>query len=396
MNINLKKPRYVIPLLALPFLCLFFYVYSSSLKGQKVEQNVKGMNDNVADISEQVKNRELTNKLDAYRERYRESDGVSAIHNIEQENAPLGSNPNTGDQAGKKSLDSLARMLSVESIMPSKQSRSDRHVPSSGNSVSDQDRALEKALASLGGFNRKPQNAVPKMNDTPIHDPMEIFKKQMAYMDSVSSSKDPEYLAEKKEKESRRIAETIEKNVVSVSRAEINGGEFNTVLPPKTNNFIGAVIDENLTGYAGSRIRIKVAEDIYAGKFRLPKGTILYAEISGFSQQRIKLTISSIARDATIIPVHLEVYDLDGLPGLYIPASNFREFSKEIGTTSVQGFSGAGSAQNQQEFLMSAIEKIFTSTSSAVSALIRKNKARVKYNSQVYLIDAQSLQKPNH
>jgi len=41
---------------------------------------------------------------------------------------------------------------------------------------------------------------------------------------------------------------------------------------------------------------------------------------------------------------------------------------------------------------MSAAGQLFQSTSSAIAGMIRKNKARIKYNSYLYLIDNEALQ----
>ncbi|TCD28752.1 conjugative transposon protein TraM [Pedobacter psychrodurus] len=396
MKINLKQPRYVVPLLALPFLCLFFYVYQSSA-GQKAQPVVQdGMNSNVADISDQVRKRGLTDKLDAYRDRYKDSQGNSAINNIEgDEKADIALN--AGKQ--KNTLDSIDRVLKSRgtaalgsSVVPSASVRGgNRGKPQ----LSAEDRAMAEALSALAERDKPTwQPVVDRSIKEPERDPMEVFKKQMSYMDSMGKANDPEYQAELKRKEKLKpVLTATPADVQPVTKRPATGDIFNTVMAEKENTLVSAVIDENVTGYSGSRIRIRILEDLFVGSLPLKKGTYLYAEISGFSQQRVKLSITSIAREDKIIPVRLDVYDLDGLEGLYVPSSNFREFSRNLGTESVQGFSTQGGAKDQQEFLMSAVDRIFTSTSSAISGLIRKNKAKVKYNSRIYLIDPQSFQK---
>jgi conjugative transposon TraM protein len=261
--------------------------------------------------------------------------------------------------------------------------------------LSAEDRAMAEALSAFAERG-KPlrQPVIDKAVKEPERDPMEVFKKQVSYMDSMGKANDPEFQAELKRKEKLKPAQAAKVvDIQPVTKRPASGGIFNTVMAEKERTPILAVIDENVTGYSGSRIRIRILEDLFVGSLPLVKGTYLYAEISGFSQQRVKLSITSIAREDKIIPVRLEIYDLDGLEGLYVPSSNFREFSRNLGTESIQGFSAQGRAKDQQEFLMSAVDRIFTSTSSAISGLIRKNKAKVKYNSRVYLIDPQSFQK---
>ena len=97
------------------------------------------------------------------------------------------------------------------------------------------------------------------------------------------------------------------------------------------------------------------------------------------------------------MPVKLEIYDLDGLQGLYVPESAFRDFTKDLGTNTVQGVTlnsdGTGTAASQ--LMMSSVDKIFQSTSSAIAGVIRKNKAKIKYNSYLYLIDNDAAQAAN-
>jgi hypothetical protein len=396
MKINLKQPRYVVPLLVLPSLCLFFYVYESSGGRDQSVVAQDGMNSNVADISDQVRQRGITDKLNAYRDRYKESEGLTAINNIDgDEKADVTLNA----VKQKNALDSIDRILKSRGIA----ALSSSVIPSAGfgggsrgkPQLSAEDRAMADALSALADRGKPIRQPVTeKLVKEPDRDPMDVFKKQMSYMDSMGKTNDPEYQAELKRKEKLKLAQAATVvDVQPVTKRPASGGIFNTVMEEKERTPILAVIDENVTGYSGSRIRIRILEDLFVGSLPLKKGTYLYAEISGFSQQRVKLSITSIAREDKIIPVRLEIYDLDGLEGLYVPSSNFREFSRNLGTESVQGFSTQGGAKDQQEFLMSAVDRIFTSTSSAISGLIRKNKAKIKYNSRVYLIDPQSFQK---
>ena len=48
-------------------------------------------------------------------------------------------------------------------------------------------------------------------------------------------------------------------------------------------------------------------------------------------------------------------------------------------------------AESNSQLVMSLLQKMFQSTSTAVAKLIRQNKAKLKYNTQVYLIDPEEL-----
>jgi conjugative transposon TraM protein len=132
-------------------------------------------------------------------------------------------------------------------------------------------------------------------------------------------------------------------------------------------------------------------DDLLVGQHIVKKGTHVFAKVSGFSGQRVLLTITSIMHENNILPVRLEIYDNDGSPGLYVPASAFREFSRELGGNTTQGITLGQQAENNSQFVMSAIQRMFQSTTTAVSKHIRKNRAKLKYNTMVYLIDPQAL-----
>jgi len=389
MNINFRQPKYVIPLLILPFLFLFFMVYKSSTEGNPKEvKSEGGMQGDIGEASAEVRQGGLSNKLDAYRNQYKEGDGNTAINPIAEERGL-----DSIDQAMRKRFLSGNPGLpgpgasSVPGAMPYVDQGAQKTV------MSDQDRALAAALSSLNGY-QQPAPVRNPVAQPKEKEPMEIFKAQMSYMDSISKAADPEYQQQKQQKEALEKTEALKKlqKKLAVSKADDPSLIFNTVMPERRENFITAIIDENLTGYAGSRIRLRLLEDIKAGNFLVKKGTYLYAEVNGFGGQRVTLSIQSILSGGKILPVNLDLYDMDGLKGLYVPESAFRDFTKDLGGNSMQGVNLQGSSQNQSQFLMSTIDKMFQSTSSAIANLIRKNKAKLKYSSYLYLIDSQALQ----
>jgi conjugative transposon TraM protein len=377
MKINFKQPKYVLPLLALPFLCLFFYAWQSSFNKPKQEaKQPDGLNGNVGNVSGDVRKKNLSDKLEAYRNTYKEADGYSAVKVIPKEVSSNASFKDNYSGSEKRTLDSIDQALKAKYNAPAPANR-------------------DEALVSM--LNAMPRRHTPSLSAEPRpvkeKDPMDVFKQQMAYMDSVSKMNDPAYKAEKlKMQAAEKVASLkAQEKRLKVTRADEEATDFNTVKPPGENQFITAVIDENVTGYAGSRLRLKLLQDIKAGGHLVKKGTYLFAQINGFSEQRVTLVITTILAEGKILPVKLELYDLDGMPGLYVPSSAFREFTKDLGSSSVQGVTIDGNSTGSQ-FIMSSVDKLFQSTSSAIAGLIRKNKAKMKYNSFIYLIDTDALQ----
>ena len=381
MSINFKQPKYILPLILLPFLCLFFFVYHSGLtKKQTAPKQVAGINATVGDVSPDIRKQQLEDKLDAYRNSYKEGDGMTAVSALpgERSSNPTYDNAYTGKE--RQTLDSINRAMK-------------QHYPAP---------ASNDAMAeALKGLSNRRQNwpvvppSPPGADVQKAKDPMDMFKEQMSYIDSVNKAHDPAVKAENAKKEllAKKEAELAVEPALSVHKAGEGVADFNTVRPPGNEDLIKVVIDENLTGYVSSRIRLRLLDDITVGATLIPKDSYLYALVTGFSGQRVTLAIRSILSGGKILPVKLEIYDLDGLPGLYVPESAFRDFTKDLGTNTVQGVtiddSGTGSAANQ--LAMSTVDKLFESTSSAIAGIIRKNKAKIKYNTYLYLIDTKNL-----
>jgi conjugative transposon TraM protein len=386
MKINFKQPKYVLPLILLPFLCLFFYAWQSgfSKPKQAVKESV-GLNGSVGQVSADVRKKQLADKLDAYRNTYKEADGLTAVNVIPRENSSNPAFNNDYSDQQKKKLDSIQQTMKLK--FGTAGNSSSRQVP---QTPLNNDRQVAGAIEAM---RRQPNPIRPVVAVAKEKDPMEVFKAQMAIMDSINKANDPTYKEELKKKQAADKVAKLKENQFkfSVEKADVISGDFNTVLPQKEPAFISAVIDENVTGFAGSRLRLKLLEDIKAGNNLIKKGSYLFAQINGFTEQRVTLAVTSILYDGKILPVKLDIYDMDGLPGLYVPSSAFRDFTKDLGSNSVQGVTIDGSSGNSQ-FIMSSLDKVFQSTSSAIADLIRKNKAKLKYNSYLYLIDNDALQ----
>ncbi|NHA02538.1 conjugative transposon protein TraM [Mucilaginibacter sp. HC2] len=387
MQINFKQPRYIVPLILLPFLCLFFYVFHGKAKEKGSVNQPAAIQGNVGDVSAHVKKSALSDKLDAFRNTYKESDGLTAVSPVTNDET-AGTKLSAGySDKQRMQLDSIdramkARFSSGMTAPPAKQGASvqDRQVTAALNALAAQ-RKAKTAPASYAGSNAAEREK----------DPMAVFKQQMAYVDSMQKANDPALRSEREKQQAKVKALAGQPVALEVRKAPEGSGDFNTIKPDEHSELISAIIDEDVTAYAGSRIRLRLMEDIWAGKNLIPKGSMLYGLVNGFTQQRVTFVINSVLSAGQILPVKLSVYDQDGILGLYVPASAFRDFTKDLSGNTMQGVSiESGSAGNQ--LLMSSMDKIFQSTSSAIAGAIRKNKAKIKYGTYVYLVDPQTIQ----
>lgn len=388
-KINFKDKKYVLPLLALPFLLLFIYVGAQFTKEDTKKDQPKELSTSFGETRDSI-----MTKNDAYDAFFKNGDNRSMLEGLDKEHDSLMSYQDQISIDQKRRIDSLKAVSSRQNQIPVKGKPSSYYNPK--NEDKDYNRSADIIRMLNDKSYGKPENEYasesPKEKTQNVQpDPVKYLKEQMLVMDSLEKSRDPEYqsklLAEQKLKANKEKIDEFLNSTFNVSKSGINSG-FNAFYRETENSFIKAVIDEDNKGFLGSRIRFRLLEDIFVGQRKIEKGSILYGQISGFTMQRVNLTIVSVFTRGEILPVHLAIYDLDGMKGLYVPQSVFREMIREMGSNSVQGtqidMSGSG-------FFTSIGSKLFTSTSKSIANLIKTNKAKLKYNSYVFLIDEKQL-----
>ena len=158
---------------------------------------------------------------------------------------------------------------------------------------------------------------------------------------------------------------------------------------------IKAIIDEDIKAVDGSRVRLRLLDDVEIDGSTVRKGTYLYATVSGFSSGRVKGSISSILVDDELVKVSLSLYDTDGLEGLYVPESSFRETGKDVASSAMSGnlsMNTGGYGNSLAQWGMQAVQNAYQKTSNAISKAIRKNKVKLKYGTFVYLVNGNQKQ----
>ena len=392
-KINFKEKKYVLPLLALPFLFLFGYVGAQFVKEDSSEKDKpKELSLSLGETQDSI-----MTKNDAYDEFFKKEDNRTMLDGLDKEEDSLLSYEDQLSLAQKRKIDSLKAVNGRQNGYQAKGNQSSYYKPNqSQREDKDYNRSSEIIKMLNDKSYGKPENDYASENpktkaQNAQPDPVKYLKEQMLVMDSLEKSRDPEYqsklAAEQKLKSNKDKMDEFLNSTFNVSKSGINSG-FNAFYKEKENGFIKAVIDENNKGFLGSRIRFRLLEDIFVGNKKIGKGSILYGQISGFSMQRVDLSIVSVFTKGEIYPINLSIYDVDGMKGLYVPQSVFRDMMREMGSNSVQGtqmdMGGKG-------FFSSIGTSLFTSTSKSIANLIKANKAKLKYNSYVFLIDEKQL-----
>ena len=214
--------------------------------------------------------------------------------------------------------------------------------------------------------------------------------------DSTLSATPPDTMVQAKgtiDEESRSVkapAEDDKANEV-VKKVKTSSDYFNTLAKDaKEPKLIQAIIDEDIKAVDGSRVRLRLLDDIEINESVVKRGTYLYATVSGFSSGRVKGNISSILVDDELVKVSLSLYDTDGMEGLYVPNSQFRETSKDVASGAMSGNMSINTGtygNSLAQWGMQAVNNAYQKTSNAISKAIKKNKVKLKYGTFVYLVN---------
>ena len=198
------------------------------------------------------------------------------------------------------------------------------------------------------------------------------------------------------EKAVSEISEEAEAEEV-VKKQKETSDYFNTITTNEPEHkLIKAIVDEDIKVTDGSRVRLRLLDDIDVGDRTIAKGSYLYCTMSGFSQQRIKGTVKSVLVNDELVKVNLSIYDTDGMEGLYVPKSSFRETTQDVASGAMSqsmSLNDGSSTTSMGRWGMQALQNAYQKTANAISKNIRKNKVKVKYGTRVYLINSKEKRK---
>ena len=103
--------------------------------------------------------------------------------------------------------------------------------------------------------------------------------------------------------------------------------------------------------------------------------------MNGFSSGRVKGSINSILVNDELVKVSLSLYDTDGLEGLYVPNSQFRETGKDVVSGAVTGnmnMNTASSGNSLAQWVCKPYKMQYQKTSSAIGKANKKKQGEVE------------------
>lgn len=390
-KINWKQPKYMIPLIIYFPLLFVGYFVIDLFHTEKAEipdglATTEYLNPDLPEAK--MKGDGIGNKYESMLKSYGKIDDYSALGNIER------NEEDTHEEYESKYTDEEREQLEAQEA--AKLAEMQRQLQESaqkgqeiaqGGSPSEEDR--------IARSKQREQEAMDELNRAIAQARLQA---QQSMMPAATDTADAGQREGKVEASDKKKTDDDEPQEV-VKKVKVTSDYFNTLCDnDKETSLIKAIIDENIKAVDGSRVRLRLLDDIEINDVVVPKGSYLYATMSGFGSQRVKGNVQSIMVDDDIVKVSLALYDTDGLEGLYVPSSQFRETTKDVGSgalsntsslTNNSTTSGNSLATWGAQTITNAVQK----TSNAISKAIKKNNAKLKYGTFVYLINSRSNKK---
>lgn len=268
--------------------------------------------------------------------------------------------------------------------------------PASLHSSPDIDR-LEKLM-----------NALKQTQDSATHDPS--MERLNTLLDKVLKIQHPEMVVPTKEKSvsptlppamqipakqdngsvstlagpTPVVADTSKEPISDVDDGFLSFDD-NNGMDAGTDNTIRAVVSEDQTLVSGATIKLRLTEDARLNGVTLPKDNFVYGTAT-LNNERLLITIKSVIYGNSIYPVNWQVFDLDGMAGVFIPGAISRDVSKEsaaeginsVGVTSLDASLGAQAAnagiQAAKNLFSKKIKLVRVSVKAGYELLLKESK----------------------
>ena len=390
-KINWKQPKYMIPLIIYFPLLFVGYFVIDLFHTEKAEipdglATTEYLNPDLPEAK--MKGDGIGNKYESMLKSYGKIDDYSALGNIErneEETREEYESKYTDEEREQLEAQEAAKLAEMQRQL--QESAQKGQEIAQGGSPSEEDR--------IARSKQREQEAMDELNRAIAQARLQA---QQSMIPAATDTADAGKREGKVEASDKKKTDDDEPQEV-VKKVKVTSDYFNTLCDnDKETSLIKAIIDENIKAVDGSRVRLRLLDDIEINDIVVPKGSYLYATMSGFGSQRVKGNVQSIMVDDDIVKVSLALYDTDGLEGLYVPSSQFRETTKDVGSgalsntsslTNSSTTSGNSLATWGAQTITNAVQK----TSNAISKAIKKNNAKLKYGTFVYLINSRSNKK---
>ena len=152
-------------------------------------------------------------------------------------------------------------------------------------------------------------------------------------------------------------------------------------------NSINACVYRTTTVTDGDEIPIRLLEPMMAGEVLIPANTILTGT-SRIDGERMSITIQAVQYEGSVIPIELQVYDLDGGAGISVPASEAISAVKEIAANAGSGLGSSITITDDAgtQLLSDLGRSVIQGTAQYIGQKMRQVKVTLKAGYRVLLL----------
>jgi conjugative transposon TraM protein len=357
-----RKMMLVLPILVIPFITMAFWALGGGQgnTNSSLAENKQGLNLQLPDAN--LKDDKNADKLAFYNEA--DKDSLKREEHLRNDpyykDSILGSQHSILSDTGN--LLSTSANYSGLNSSPYKQSTdaNERRIYQKINEINKQINQPETSAVLTNTANQIPdgneqfvnevdrlQGMMQQMNDNPQSDPE--MEQLNGTLEKILDIQHPDRVKEKLKEKSLKNKEQV--FIISKQAVKNNISLLDTIkskqhsenkfygLEKETNskeqNTIEAVVHQTQTLVNGAVVKMRLLNDIYLNGSLVPKGSFVFG-IAELNDERLEIKINSIRNNNSLFPVKLEVFDMDGLPGIYIPGAISRDVAKQSADNSLQ------------------------------------------------------------
>lgn len=318
-NVKQRKMMLMLPVLIIPFLTMGFWAMGGG-KGKKEVAETKGLNLELPDANLKE---EKTDKLGFYDQADKDSLKMEELMRTD----PYFKRDTVPEWLFGNELETFTSESKYGQRLNTSLYEKPQHNP--------EEQLMQKLKSLQDELNKPvPVQSVPEENEsyeqltrmsTSAEEDPEI-RQIGATLDKILDIQHPERVKERSQKNKQAAyAVRREKGADTL----VNG--FYSYSDPKEleeQNAVEAIIAANQAIVNGAVVKFRTVTDMYVNGKLIPKDNLI-SGIASLDGERLVVEINSIRCGKNLFNVKLEVYDMDGLPGIYIPGTINRDVAKE-------------------------------------------------------------------
>jgi conjugative transposon TraM protein len=317
-NVKQRKMMLVLPLLIIPFLTMGFWALGGGKGKRQNNQAVAGLNLDLPDPKQ--KDDKLLDKLSFYDKADKDSakmeEWMQRDPYYRKDTQPVFSNEL--EQLTLNTAEKYGQRLNTSPY--------DKPTEAPEEKLMAKLKLLQETLNSNVSDTEKKETAIPEtepvITTTAEEDPE--MKQLNGTLEKILDIQHPDRVKDRK-KPKNKIVQQVESGI---DTAVIGFYSFSNTEVPEKDNSIDAVVNQNQTLVDGAVIKLRLLSDIYINNSKIPAGTFVFGTVS-LNGERLEIEINSIKYRSSLFDVKMEVYDMDGLPGIYIPGAISRDVAKQ-------------------------------------------------------------------